>query len=302
MCAIADLAGGEWPERARAAAKALCQVAAEEDVEADIKTVLLADIRDIFARLSPPDHAAHEAGEPGGRTDGPRLLTKQLLDELIGLEERPWSAWGKAQKATDGHRPCCAASALWDTVQPPFGAKEATGARATFCGPSRTPFPATCPFPGFQPVHTVPNPGNTGENEDFADPCQIQFVTGRKMPETPAIPGFVTVGRVRRGEMGVWRKSKRRMTPNKTPRPSGISIHDGHERARAGALLRRPVSPQARRSGIVYQADAAPPPDVVAVLAAAKPDFLRVLAGREAAKSRDSTPSAPPDCLPRTVD
>ena len=37
--------------------------------------------------------------------------------------------------------------------------------------------------------------------------------------------------------------------------------------------------------GIRYQAAAAPPPDVVAVLAAAKPDFLRVLAGREAAKT-----------------
>ena len=60
LFAIADVAGGDWPERARAAAKALCQIAAEEDVEADIKTVLLADIRDIFARLYPTDHAAHE--------------------------------------------------------------------------------------------------------------------------------------------------------------------------------------------------------------------------------------------------
>ena len=51
-------------------------------------------------------------------------------------------------------------------------------------------------------------------------------------------------------------------------------------------------------SGVVYQAKAAPPPDVVAVLAAAKPDFLRVLAGREAAKV--ALNAAPPlDCLPR---
>jgi hypothetical protein len=50
--------------------------------------------------------------------------------------------------------------------------------------------------------------------------------------------------------------------------------------------------------GIRYQAAAAPPPDVVAVLAAAKPAFLRVLAGREAAKiATDAKP--PPDCLPR---
>jgi hypothetical protein len=50
--------------------------------------------------------------------------------------------------------------------------------------------------------------------------------------------------------------------------------------------------------GIRYQADAAPPPDVVAILAAAKSDFLRVLAGREAAKAALSA-DAPPDCTPQ---
>ena len=50
--------------------------------------------------------------------------------------------------------------------------------------------------------------------------------------------------------------------------------------------------------GIRYQAAAAPPPDVVAVLAAAKPDFLRILAGREAAKIATNA-EPPPDCLPR---
>jgi hypothetical protein len=49
--------------------------------------------------------------------------------------------------------------------------------------------------------------------------------------------------------------------------------------------------------GIRYQAAAAPP-DVVAVLAAAKPDFLRVLAGREAARAALNA-AAPPDCLPQ---
>jgi hypothetical protein len=49
--------------------------------------------------------------------------------------------------------------------------------------------------------------------------------------------------------------------------------------------------------GIRYQAAAAPPPDVVAVLAAAKPDFLRIIAGREAAKIAINA-EPPPDCLP----
>ena len=50
--------------------------------------------------------------------------------------------------------------------------------------------------------------------------------------------------------------------------------------------------------GIRYHAGAAPPPEVVAVLAAAKPDFLRVLAGREAARAALNAP-APPDCMPQ---
>jgi hypothetical protein len=63
-------------------------------------------------------------------------------------------------------------------------------------------------------------------------------------------------------------------------------------RAYGVTFLRKPDG------GIRYQAAAAPPPDVVAVLAAAKPDFLRVLAAREAARA--SLNAEPPaDCLPR---
>ena len=51
LIAIADVAGGAWPQRARSAALALCQVDDEEDPERNIHTVLLADIRNIFARL-----------------------------------------------------------------------------------------------------------------------------------------------------------------------------------------------------------------------------------------------------------
>ena len=60
------------------------------------------------------------------------------------------------------------------------------------------------------------------------------------------------------------------------------------------ARLRRQAShcTQADEGGIRSQADAEPPPDVVAVLAAAKPGLLRVLAGREAAKSRARRRSA----------
>jgi Protein of unknown function (DUF3631) len=97
LLAIADTAGGGWPRRAREAALALCRTAEDEAADEDVRITLLTDIRDIFARLPPRDDAVH--GPQGGRpADGPRLLTKQLLDELIGLEERPWSTWGKSRK------------------------------------------------------------------------------------------------------------------------------------------------------------------------------------------------------------
>ena len=49
--------------------------------------------------------------------------------------------------------------------------------------------------------------------------------------------------------------------------------------------------------GLIFEADPLPS-DLVALLSTLKPDLLRVLAGREAAKiAINATP--PPDCLPR---
>ena len=50
------------------------------------------DIRDIFARLFPEGHADYSDKY------GPRLSTKRLLEELHGVEERNWGAWGRARK------------------------------------------------------------------------------------------------------------------------------------------------------------------------------------------------------------
>ena len=50
LLAVADVAGGDWPKRAREAGQALAQESETETAEADVKLVLLADIRDIFAK------------------------------------------------------------------------------------------------------------------------------------------------------------------------------------------------------------------------------------------------------------
>ena len=167
LIAIADVAGGDWPQRARNAALAICQVDDDEDAERNIHTVLLADIRDIFARLPPRDDAAHGTGT-GRPSDGPRLLTRQLLDELIGLEERPWGAWGKAQKP------------LTDTglagLLRPYRIRSATvrgegsdRGKGYSLRSFEDAFSRYLPIPGVSTRDIVTNPGNTGESEDFAD-------------------------------------------------------------------------------------------------------------------------------------
>lgn len=52
LVAVADLAGGDWPSRARKAALLLCAEDADADLEASLGLRLLADIRDIFTGLT----------------------------------------------------------------------------------------------------------------------------------------------------------------------------------------------------------------------------------------------------------
>jgi uncharacterized protein DUF3631 len=75
LFAVADLAGGSWPARARAAALALNADAAEADAEHSLEIRLLADVRAVFDGM-------------------PRvsfLGTNTLLTELRKIEDAPWA-------------------------------------------------------------------------------------------------------------------------------------------------------------------------------------------------------------------
>ena len=76
LLAIADLCGGDWPQRARSAAIAMALRNADAD---DIGTTLLADLRDIL-------------------TDHPRIASTRVIELLVQREDRPWSEW-KAGRA-----------------------------------------------------------------------------------------------------------------------------------------------------------------------------------------------------------
>src|SRR5439155_15736141 len=71
LLAIADAAGGEWPERARLAACRLALDSAGD--ENSIRVTLLADIRDAFVTKG-----------------ADRLASEELVGYLVDLDERPW--------------------------------------------------------------------------------------------------------------------------------------------------------------------------------------------------------------------
>src|SRR5262249_37571763 len=73
LLAIADAAGGAWPQRARDSALTL---SAQEGGDGSIRVMLLADLRSIFADQG---------------TD--RLPSEALCESLAKMEGRPWPEW-----------------------------------------------------------------------------------------------------------------------------------------------------------------------------------------------------------------
>lgn len=74
LVAVADLAGGPWPARARHAAVTLCQQAREADTDTSLSLRLLADLRDVFG-------------------DADALHGNMILERLHAIEDAPWADW-----------------------------------------------------------------------------------------------------------------------------------------------------------------------------------------------------------------
>jgi hypothetical protein len=82
LLAIADIAGGDWPERARAAALALSSDGDRDEVTTG--TLLLGAIREVFG-------------------EGDRITTTDLLTAINADEELPFGGW-RDGKGIDGRR------------------------------------------------------------------------------------------------------------------------------------------------------------------------------------------------------
>ena len=83
LLAIAEAAGGDWPERARRAALVLSGAASVDAREDDPGVRLLADIRAFFDEHGPGPHASQE-----------------VADALATMEDRPWSEWRHGKPIT----------------------------------------------------------------------------------------------------------------------------------------------------------------------------------------------------------
>lgn len=80
LYAVADLAGGEWRERARAAQVAI--TGADNDDSDSVDERLLADVKRIFEDVLPTTE----------------LPTADIVDLLVAMQERPWPEMGRSGK------------------------------------------------------------------------------------------------------------------------------------------------------------------------------------------------------------
>jgi Protein of unknown function (DUF3631) len=100
LVAIADLAGGGWAERSRAAAFVLTTEAERADAGASMAVRLLADLRSVFTMTA-------QNGEPlldawGRPQFCPALFTDSILGALYTIAESPWASYyGRQFSARD---------------------------------------------------------------------------------------------------------------------------------------------------------------------------------------------------------
>ena len=81
LVAIAEAAGGDWPRRARTAAKVLSGTESAED--SSIGVMILTDVKRVFDRL-----------------ESDRIASSRLAELLADMEERPWPEWRRGKPIT----------------------------------------------------------------------------------------------------------------------------------------------------------------------------------------------------------
>jgi hypothetical protein len=148
LLAIADAAGGDWPKRAREAISG-------SEHESSEREMLLADIRDIYDRVSLKDGF---------------ISSTALAKELARIEGRPWAVYGRDGKLITTHR----VSGLLKPLKICPGPNKARDARGYYRLQFADAFerylgPNAPPLEDFhlQSVQSVRSPGKMGDSEHF---------------------------------------------------------------------------------------------------------------------------------------
>ncbi len=164
LMAIAEIIGGEWPDRARTA---FTQLTANADLEAQGRgALLLGDLRDLFAAEA---------------TD--RLTTATIVERLNQMEERPWcdERHGHGVHASWLSRKLRPFAVYPGTIRTGVGPGET--AKGYLLEHFQEAFDRYLPDTPSANRHTVTTIANTGENSCFAAVTSVLPVTVHKPDE-----------------------------------------------------------------------------------------------------------------------
>ncbi len=164
LFAIAQVAGGDWPQRA---AEAFAKLTAKTDADAQgIGTMLLADIQRVFIEAS-----------------AERMLSKTLVDTLCSMSDRPWPEANRGRPITPtwmARRLHCF-NVSSKTIR--VGDERANGYELAHF---QDAFDRYLPNPGLSKRDNVTTPDFTGGNPTFQSVTDSTHVTDAEMDETPA--------------------------------------------------------------------------------------------------------------------
>jgi hypothetical protein len=173
LIAVADLAGGDWPGRARRAASEMAQGLRMSD-DQSVGITLLHDVRAIFREQGDPD----------------TLSSEEMVTALRTMTERPWADWGRGR----GLSVYDLARMLRDFGSEPMGLRsratrlgERTGRRwhrADFVD-AWSRYPAADPEQPKQANDDAPKPADRNSEQD-------PDVSGSQTPDRPMFVGAVS--------------------------------------------------------------------------------------------------------------
>jgi Protein of unknown function (DUF3631) len=186
LLAIADVAKGEWPERARKAAEA-AHIAAADDAESRLE-LLLGDIRMAFDEASKTEMASAD-----------------LVKALIALEGRPWAELGKSRKSLTQNGLARRLKPLG--TAPGFIGPEHARLRGYKLAQFKEAFERYLPLEGDSNRSTVQNAANTGTSDDSKACSQDNGCTVEKC-EKPNNDGLLNGCTVAKGGNGAARTSR----------------------------------------------------------------------------------------------